>query len=192
MNTPSIKFKKMLCSNSKMDRDRILYDISNWLISQASIDPQASACQHNIQQLHYNNSRYDDKTFKNDIHWNVFVSFNTCVSFQEIVKAKLGIPQTNIANTIKKPDVEPRKAIPKKLRGEVWKNHCGDSTKGLCYCCSTELDIFDVWHAGHIISHAYGGTNTVENLRPICSSCNLSMGTENMDEFKARCYPSLA
>jgi hypothetical protein len=84
----------------------------------------------------------------------------------------------------------PRKAIPKKIRGEAWKAHFGSSTEGSCYCCRKELDIFDDWHAGHIVPSARGGPDTADNLRPLCGSCNLAMGTEHMDAFKARCYPA--
>jgi hypothetical protein len=81
-----------------------------------------------------------------------------------------------------------RKAIPKKIRGEAWKAQFGSSTEGSCYCCRKELDIFDDWHAGHIVPAARGGPDTADNLRPLCGSCNLAMGTEHMDLFKARCY----
>lgn len=95
------------------------------------------------------------------------------------------------------PDIPPqhintdqtRKTIPKKIRGEAWIKQFGDSTKGSCYCCKVEFGIFDNWHAGHIIAHSNGGKDTADNLRPVCGSCNQSMGTENMDAFKARCYP---
>jgi len=83
----------------------------------------------------------------------------------------------------------PRKAIPKKIRGEAWKAQFGSSTEGSCYCCRKELDIFDDWHAGHIVPSARGGPDTADNLRPLCGSCNLAMGTEHMDVFKTRCYP---
>jgi len=82
-----------------------------------------------------------------------------------------------------------RKAIPKKIRGEAWIRHFGDSTKGSCYCCKIAFGIFDNWHAGHIIARSNGGKDTSDNLRPICGSCNQSMGTENMDAFKSRYYP---
>jgi len=91
---------------------------------------------------------------------------------------------------LKDATTKPRKAIPKKIRGEAWKIQFGDSTKGSCFCCKKDLDIFDNWHAGHIVSHSNNGTDTADNLRPVCGSCNLSMGTENMDAFKARCYPT--
>lgn len=83
---------------------------------------------------------------------------------------------------------EPRKAIPKKIRGVAWTNHFGNSNTGSCFCCKDPLNGFGDWHAGHIVSHANGGSDTAPNLRPVCGSCNKSMGTENMDDFKARCY----
>ena len=82
-----------------------------------------------------------------------------------------------------------RKAIPRKIRGEAWKLQFGNSVKGSCYCCKKEFDVFDDWHAGHIVSSSNGGPDTANNLRPVCGSCNLSMGTSNMDAFKARYYP---
>jgi hypothetical protein len=35
----------------------------------------------------------------------------------------------------------------------------------------------------HVIPKAKGGQNTVENLRPLCGSCNSSMGTRNLNSF---------
>ena len=40
----------------------------------------------------------------------------------------------------------------------------------------------------HTFSHIFqSGPSTVDNLRPICGSCNSSMGTENMLKFMNRC-----
>ena len=39
-------------------------------------------------------------------------------------------------------------------------------------------------HAAHIISIANGRRNHVENLRPCCSSCKLSIGARNLDELR--------
>ena len=80
--------------------------------------------------------------------------------------------------------------IPKKRRGEVWKAQFGTSTQGSCFCCRKVLDVFDTWEAGHIVAHSRGGGIDADNLRPVCGSCNKSMGDENMLEFKARCYPN--
>jgi 5-methylcytosine-specific restriction endonuclease McrA len=80
--------------------------------------------------------------------------------------------------------------IPKQRRGEVWKSQFGTSTEGSCFCCRKRMDVFDTWEAGHIIAHSRGGSIDADNLRPVCGSCNKSMGDENMLEFKARCYPN--
>ena len=79
--------------------------------------------------------------------------------------------------------------IPKLIRGEVWKTYHGNSIKGACYCCTRELDAFDSWNLGHVISRFHGGTDVASNLRPLCTSCNTSMGTDHLYEFKNRYYP---
>ena len=84
----------------------------------------------------------------------------------------------------------PRKSIPKKIRAEVWRAHFGRSTDGFCVCCRAPLGILDEWQAGHIIAHNHGGADTADNLKPVCASCNRSMGTESMTAFVARCYPT--
>jgi len=76
------------------------------------------------------------------------------------------------------------------LRAEVWRAHFGRSTDGFCVCCRTPLGVLDEWQAGHIIPHAHGGADTANNLKPVCASCNRSMGTEAMTAFAARCYPT--
>jgi hypothetical protein len=189
MPTPSIKFKKMLCNYDRLTRDKILSPLMNWLSQQISVDPNASAFYNTLQEILAVNSWAETKAFKEHHMWLTISNHDSCISFQEIVKSKLAVPQKNINVAIKNSNAEPRKTIPKKIRGEAWKNQFGDSTKGACFCCKKELDIFDNWHAGHILSHSNGGTDTSNNLRPVCGSCNLSMGTENMDDFKKRCYP---
>jgi 5-methylcytosine-specific restriction endonuclease McrA len=194
MSFPSTKFKKMLCAHDQNDRRRILDALKNWLILQFPHDPGAVACHGSFTEAHAVNSWASNKEFKDHYLWAIMQNHDNCVSFQEIIKAKLSVPKTNIGVAIASAAAgaaAPRKAIPKKIRGEAWKAQFGTSTEGSCYCCRKGLDIFDDWHAGHIVSHASGGTDTAANLRPVCASCNLSMGTEHMDAFKARCYPPI-
>lgn len=40
----------------------------------------------------------------------------------------------------------------------------------------------------HVIAEANGGATVLENLKPICTRCNSSMGTTNMMEF-AKQFP---
>ena len=85
-------------------------------------------------------------------------------------------------------EVGARKSIPKKIRDKCWSSVFGKAETGTCHCCSEEITL-TTWHCGHIIAHAQGGDDSLSNLRPVCGSCNCSMGTENMDDFKKRCYP---
>lgn len=80
------------------------------------------------------------------------------------------------------------KNIPSILRHEAWKKYISDILiNGKCFCCqSNEINISN-FECGHVISRKNGGPVTLENLRPICSQCNKSMGTNDMDEFISSC-----
>ncbi len=54
---------------------------------------------------------------------------------------------------------------------------------GLCQCCKVNTITFTNFDCGHILSERLGGSNTLDNLKPICRLCNNSMGTRNMNEF---------
>ena len=58
-----------------------------------------------------------------------------------------------------------------------------DSLKGNCIVCVNEID-YDNFHCGHIKSVFYGGETTLSNLEPICASCNLNMGTQDLNVYK--------
>jgi len=69
---------------------------------------------------------------------------------------------------------------------KLWYNECKenqlvDGEDAPCYVCVTPIN-FRTFEAGHLISHANGGTNKVENLRPVCNKCNKRVGTKNMEE----------
>lgn len=75
-----------------------------------------------------------------------------------------------------------RSAIPQAVRELVWRKYINNSLDGECYCCDKSIS-FTSFHAGHVIPDTEGGPATLENLRPVCSSCNLSMGTMWMDAY---------
>lgn len=76
-----------------------------------------------------------------------------------------------------------RRVIPRTTRQQVWKKRFGTQVEGQCYCCGSVIRI-DEFHAAHRVSVAEGGDNSVENLEPACSGCNLEMGTMNLEEYK--------
>ena len=81
-----------------------------------------------------------------------------------------------------------KKTIPKTLKRLVWNKYIGEEIgKAKCLCCNL-TDITQMsFHCGHITAEANGGQLVVDNLRPICQSCNSSMGVINMSDFAAAC-----
>ena len=82
-----------------------------------------------------------------------------------------------------------RISIPKTVKAQLWKCYFKNKGKGKCYCCDEKILSLGSWEAGHVIAQKYGGGDEIDNLRPVCSTCNKSMGTMNMDEFKKRYFP---
>ena len=84
-----------------------------------------------------------------------------------------------------------RVALPTRLRKRIWMEIMGDRVNGNCYVCGDPLDSFS-FEAGHVVAHALGGDNSAENIRPVCSSCNKNMGTQNMEEYKLKYFAQRA
>jgi len=83
-----------------------------------------------------------------------------------------------------------RKNIPKTIKNKVWDKYIGpEKGQGQCYCCKGKLDSKN-FECGHVIPVKNGGRNILNNLRPICSCCNKSMGTQNLEDFKQTYFPS--
>lgn len=81
--------------------------------------------------------------------------------------------------------------IPKKIKNDSWDKHIGKvyGTAFCLCCCQTQIESKD-FIGGHIISENNGGLVNIDNIIPICSACNSSMGSENMDIFIEKYYPN--
>jgi 5-methylcytosine-specific restriction endonuclease McrA len=89
-------------------------------------------------------------------------------------------------NTIDQVELAPRKKvkIPSKVRMDIWATYIGeDIAKHKCICCKRVTIRQTEFEVGHVLSEVHGGTLEINNLRPICSVCNKSMGTRNMIDF---------
>ena len=75
------------------------------------------------------------------------------------------------------------KVVPHTLKNTVWKKRFKESNAGMCVCCTCNNICYATFQCGHILSRAKGGTIHKDNLEPICSACNQSMGTRHMFEF---------
>jgi HNH endonuclease len=87
-----------------------------------------------------------------------------------------------------KPPAYKKKAIPQALREAVWIHHCGRVFERKCTVewCQNMMTVYD-FQAGHNVPESRGGETTLDNLQPICSRCNLSMGDRfTIDEWVAK------
>jgi 5-methylcytosine-specific restriction endonuclease McrA len=77
-----------------------------------------------------------------------------------------------------------KKTIPKNVKINIWNTYIDSNIqRHKCLCCKKSIISITEFHVGHVISEHNGGTLEINNLRPICSSCNYSMGTNNMVDY---------
>lgn len=83
-----------------------------------------------------------------------------------------------------------RKSVPKTVKDALWDTTFGsDKGEGNCYVCGMIINS-KRFEAGHIIAVHNKGTTTLDNLECICSTCNKSMGTQNLEDFKKTYFPA--
>jgi len=78
-----------------------------------------------------------------------------------------------------------KKHIPRALREQVWIKYANNQFEMKCPItwCENKINAFN-FQVGHNIPESKGGKTEIENLRPICSRCNLSMGNRySIDEW---------
>ena len=76
-----------------------------------------------------------------------------------------------------------RKRFGRMERHTIWERECGRRFFAPCCCCGVQINAFD-WHVAHKTSLAKGGSNCPDNLTATCSTCNLSMGTMSLEDFR--------
>lgn len=86
-----------------------------------------------------------------------------------------------------------RKAtIPAAFREQIWIRDCGKTFEAKCPTpwCQNRITVFD-FQSGHNIPESKGGPTKPENLLPLCSRCNQSMGDRyTFDEWSVLAPPA--
>jgi 5-methylcytosine-specific restriction endonuclease McrA len=75
--------------------------------------------------------------------------------------------------------------VPVAVRHAVWNAWMGGAAMGAgpCHVCARIITQQD-FECGHVVAASRGGDVSVGNLRPICRSCNRSMGARNLTDFR--------
>ncbi|PKL62354.1 MAG: hypothetical protein CVV31_06605 [Methanomicrobiales archaeon HGW-Methanomicrobiales-2] len=84
-----------------------------------------------------------------------------------------------------------REKIPPKVRKAVWEKRFATRKTGKCYVCGRPI-YNDDFHCAHKRAAARGGSIRVTNLEPTCARCNLKMGTQDLEIYKRKNFPSLS
>jgi 5-methylcytosine-specific restriction endonuclease McrA len=86
-----------------------------------------------------------------------------------------------------------RTQIPEWMKPQIWCRYVGSNTiHSLCKCCEKTTITFGVdAQYGHVVAASKDkkGFMSLDNFLPICKSCNSSMGSENLYDYKLRVYP---
>jgi 5-methylcytosine-specific restriction endonuclease McrA len=137
-----------------------------------------------------------DLTNECDNKVDKFISLNPNKSNSKInaeIKSRMTSLIRYVANNkFNKDSSRRRPTIPPQIKQEIWEGNFGNCCRHNCYVeeCKNEITAWD-FHAGHNIPYSEGGEDKIDNLRPICSKCNLSMGDQfTIDEWnlKLRSY----
>jgi hypothetical protein len=134
------------------------------------------------RQKHQNAIKSQYYEIKNNIKAN-----NTLTNNFNLIKS-----ENDFKSSLPPPDDENRKIkrnkkkFNKTERRLVWQKAFGEeNAKGICYVswCNKEIDVWD-FDVGHNIPESKGGSSAIDNLFPICRTCNQGMGNRyTIDEW---------
>lgn len=183
------KFHKNIKSNVYNN-----FDTNIQSINKTNIQPiEKSICQFCNKKLSNRQSRWrhektcEKKQSKIDNKQNIIITNLTNEierlksDFKIILNSSSQFAQSN--ETIVQTN-QTKKSIPIAVKRLVWNKYIGeDIGKSKCYCCKLSYITQLSFHCGHVVAEKNGGDINVDNLRPICQSCNSSMGINNMDHY---------
>ncbi len=134
---------------------------------------QVEGCNKMCKQ-HFDNSRKDVVMKENK------------TGTKKVTKSEDPKPQSSSMDIEKEEKAKPKKkeSIPAAIKTLVWNKYIGEKVaEAKCMCCRVTTISMRHHHCSHVLSEKYGGSVTVDNLRPTCANCNLSMGTMSMADF---------
>ena len=159
--------------NNKYNRSRIYKKYRSKIIK---CNKKYNAKKYNAKK--YNVKKYNAKKY-NAKKYNVKKYNNKVKGHKKLNNKKI----KQIINISSKPITTNehylKEHIPKRVRELVWTTYNGKVFSCNCYVtwCDNKLNVFN-FQVGHDLPESKGGTLDIDNLKPICSNCNLSMGNK--------------
>lgn len=106
-----------------------------------------------------------------------------------------GLEDALTSLSVTRPTSSGRSSVPMGRAVEIWNKWIG-APVGQCLCPLCQVHTIQqvnrmTWHCSHVKPHSKGGSIAVENMRPVCAACNISMKTENMFDY-CSLYPGAA
>ena len=159
------------CSNDLFNKiDKINKKVSNWNID-------------NFPKM--TNLKNPQKLINTCREWNCFLGLFPQNNEEYIYDWVKELIYDETGEKIGKQKKPRKKTISKALKLLVWNTNIGEEIgKIKCPCCNNNFISQGNFEVGHIIAEANGGLTNKDNLKPICSVCNKSMGTMNLLKFK--------
>jgi hypothetical protein len=136
-----------------------------------------------IINYRYKNNTINNKKIKNNNKNKYIPKLNTIINNTKYKKKyydnnKTNLPKSNLKTNLlnSNPKIIKKETIPKRIRELVWTTHNTEVFSNKCYVswCDNKINVFN-FQVGHDIPESKGGTLDIDNLKPICGNCNLSM-----------------
>ena len=170
------KFNNFYDKIQDLPEDKLLNLTSNKAVKLSTADSKAGyclsakCCSDNIeflqQYLNYINLKYKTKH-------NIIINKDSSSSPVQAAKNRHSYKKAT---------------IPPKLKDKLWDTYCHDKAEAKCYCCREQIITSNSFAAGHVIAESNKGDLNINNIRPICNSCNSSMGTTNLFKYMREKY----
>ena len=137
----------------------------------------------------YTNAKYNKKNKENDSKKHIYIpkiiNTNYFKKNNNKRKQKNSVIKNNLLKELPKDLTKEihhhhhKEPIPKRIRELVWTTNNGETFSHKCYVswCDNTINVFN-FQVGHDIPESKGGTIDIDNLKPICTSCNLSMSNK--------------
>ena len=92
--------------------------------------------------------------------------------------------------TVTRAKKKKKKKINNALKKQSWNKYIGQEVgQVFCIVCNHNFISQHSFEAGHIISEKNNGPGHLDNILPICSDCNRSMGSTNMENYIQQYHP---